>query len=79
MAANANRVTRFGVGEDDRLLVSGRFYRYDSDYEHGIVVRSDDDKPKHIFAITWQELDGQLRGHTLKVEKGYYSRANAVE
>ncbi|MBW9051162.1 hypothetical protein [Rhizobium mesosinicum] len=79
MAQKRQSVTRFAIGSDDRVLLFGRPYRFERDFEEGIVVRSDDDKPTDVVALTWQDINGRLRKFTLTIEKGYYSVANAIK
>jgi putative transposase len=79
MAQKRQRVTRFLVQPDDRVSLHGRPYRFEREFEDGIVFRSDDDKPKEVVALNWQDIDGHYRKFHLKIEKGYYSVSNAIE
>ncbi len=79
MTSKPLKVTRFAVDRDDRVSLFGRPYRFEKNFDDGIVIKSDDDKPHEVVALTWQDFDGHLRRFTLKVEKGFYTTENAIE
>lgn len=75
----SNKLTKFAADGDDLFTFDGRPYRFDQPFEDGIVIESNDDKPKKVVAMSWQQIDGYIRQFRLQIEKGHYSAANAIK
>ncbi len=73
-----HKTTKFGIGKDDRVIFDGRHHRYQKPFDGGILLHSDDDKPRSVLALSWQDINGYIRTFRLQVEKDYYSEANAI-
>ncbi|MGO4115091.1 DDE-type integrase/transposase/recombinase [Rhizobium ruizarguesonis] len=71
--------TKFNATAGDLFTFDGRPYDFEQEFEDGIVIGSNDDKPKNVVAMTWQQIDGYIRTYRLQIEKGHYSVANAIK
>jgi putative transposase len=73
-----HKETKFAISEDDLIIFDRRNHRFQEEFDGGIVIHSDDDKPRSVVALNWQDINGYIRTFRLQVEKGHYSTENAI-
>ncbi len=60
------------VSPNDRVTLDGRHSRYLDKFKDGIMLESECDGPRTVFALTWADIEQSLHSRRLVIQKGYY-------
>ncbi|TCP80842.1 putative transposase [Rhizobium sp. PP-CC-2G-626] len=71
--------TKYRIGPDDLVTVSGIAMRYSREYAEGVVLKSANDNGALVKAYDWRRIEAMLRDGWLEIDRGHFSESRAIE